>query len=309
MREDDEIENEARQEQENTETLEIPRVTPGPTHEQRLTADAIKLAFNEMQPSMKRFIREVMSEERADEELEDFGPEVAYDHRRHVIQFLEHATIGILTFVGLTVLYALLAMKVFTTSIGTAALVLIACAGILLGSQREEPDETAPRFILVAIKIALVLLGLVLCVVFVFVLTMYGIDWRLSTGFLVTSLATLYFTMRAHFMWSKLRFKRVSEGLVAYRPSSNIFFLPEVNERLYFSDVNTLGMKQHWLEGLLGIYRINIVIDADMPEEGDTAEAKTKYESALFWRDMRNVVNGEQLIEAIEQGKAQSRRG
>jgi len=274
----------------------------------RQIADGIKLALKELRPFLKELMIEVQQTMDMQHESER-EPDVEYDRRFHVFKFIAQASGFVVTFVLLTIAYAL-----FTGNFGAAIVGVVLISGaVTFGARFINSRQAIIEDEIKRIKfkrwsrVALVALSLGLGLVFIVVEELVGISSYWSVAYLLVGIALLYVSLRFYYMWSRLHIVRDGGVLRAQRPGKDIFFLPELNRELLLNNVNDCNYAQSWLEEKLGMYRILIRLDADMPDPRQSKEDKESYKNAMFWTNLKYIVDGPQLRKAIRQGSLQRR--
>lgn len=274
----------------------------------RSIADGFKLAFEELRPRIIEML--VEAQRTMDTQLEsEREPDIEYDERRHVFKILPGLSGFVVAYALLTIAYVL-----FSGNPGAAILgVLIVSGAIMLGvrfinnRQVHIKDDAERKQYKRWSRLILVVVSITLCVLFVVVSESVGVNFYWSGAYAMTSVILLYFGLRSYYMWAKLRIVRDGDMLLAERPEKGIFFLPTLKRKLYLRNVNNTDTAQNWLEEKLGMYRILIRLDAEMPDPNSTAEDKEAYRNAMFWTNLKYIVKGIQLSEAIEQGSRHRR--
>lgn len=288
----------------DAESTDSPTV-PIPTVDEyvRSIADGFKLAFEELRPQIIEML--VEAQRTMDTQLEsEREPDIEYSERRHVFKMITELSGFVVAYTLLTIAYVLFAGNPGATILG----VLIVSGAVVLGVRfinnrqaRIEDDAERKQYKRWS-RLALVLVSFVLCVLLIVVPELVGVNSYWSGGYVVTSVVLLYFGLRLYYMWARLRIVRDGDTLRAERPEKGIFFLPTLKRKLYLRNVNNTDTAQTWIEEKLGMYRILIRLDAEMPDPNGTAEDKEAYRNAMFWTNLKYIVKGNQLSDAIEQG-------
>ena len=285
-----------------------PPTTPLPTidPQTRVFADAIKLAFTELRPKIIDMLLEVQRSVDLQHESEK-EPDIEYHRRLHAFKvIIQLAGFGF-AFVVLTGAYAYLAGNIGAALVG----VLIISSAIVFGArfinkkQATIEDEDTRRKFKRWTRAALIVVSLALGVLFLIVEEFVGVSSYWSAAYLVISVVLLYFALMQYYKWSRLDIVRDGGVLRAQRPAKGVFFLPTLSRELYLNNVNDCNYAQTWIEEKLGMYRILIRLDADMPDPKGSPEEKEAYRNAKFWTNLKFIVNGKQLRDAIRQGSLQ----
>jgi hypothetical protein len=273
--------------------------------ETRTVADAIKLAFRELRPAIMEMLLEVQRVRDFQHESEK-EPDIEYIRRLHGFKVVIQLASPALLFAILTACFVLAAGNFLASFVGVLVVGTAIAWGARFVSQltTREYEEGVVRFSRWA-RLGFVAGALVLCAAFVLTLEQFGVNTYWSAAYVAISLGILYFSLRLLYMWSHLYIVRDGGVLRAQRPEKGVFFLPTLSRELYLNNVNDCNYAQTWIEEKLGMYRILIRLDADMPDPSNGPEEKEAYRNAKFWTNLKFVVDGRQLRDAIKQGSFQ----
>lgn len=287
-----------------------PPTVPIPTMDGyvRYIADGFKLAFEELRPRIIEML--VEAQRTMDTQLEgEREPDIDYNERRHVFKVIAELSGFVVAYALLTIAYVLFAGNLGAALLGVLTISVIIMLGVRFINNRQariEDDVERNQYKRWS-RLTLVLLSFALCALFVVVAESVGVNAYWSGAYVVMSVILLYFSLRLYYIWAKLRIVRDGDMLRAERPEKGIFFLPTLKRKLYLRNVNNTDTAQTWLEEKLGMYRILIRLDAEMPDPNGTAEDKEAYRNAMFWTNLKYIVKGNQLSDSIEQGSRHRR--
>lgn len=269
----------------------------------RVIADAIKLAFFELKDDIFKLLIEVQTTF-DDEKDAERDPEIEYSHRLHVFKAVVDLSGYVLAFLLVTFVYTYNAGNFFASLVGVVSLLVLMTIIIRLAYQRQQfyNDREDVRKFKRLSRIAIALIGLVLSFCVIVLLGFAGVRTDWSTSYLAVSAVILYFMLRKYYMWLRMTITRDGGILRAERPEKGIFFLPTFNRELYLHNVNKCEYAQSWIEQKLGMYRILMSLDTDMPDRNGNAQEKELYKRMVFWTNLRYVVDGNQLKNAVHQG-------
>jgi len=285
-------------------TIPLPTIDPLPSQ----IAEGIVIALKELRPFLKELMIEVQQAMDFQHESER-EPDVEYDRRFHMFKFITQIAGFAVAFVLLTIAYALFSGNPVVALIGVIAISSLVVLGTRIINARQlliEDDASRKKFKKWS-RAALIVLSFALGLLLIVVEEAAGVSSYWSVIYLLVSTILLYVVLRFYYMWSRLHIVRDGGVLRAQRPGKDIFFLPELNRELILNNVNDCNYAQSWLEEKLGMYRILIRLDAEMPDPNGSAEEKEAYRNAKFWTNLKNIVDGPQLRKAIRQGSLQRR--
>lgn len=286
----------------------------------RQIADGIKLAFTEMRGQFKQLITEAITDHFALSEAAEKrnDPEIEYEHRRHAFEGIVNVSGPVLVFLVLTSVYVLFAGNPWITLpvVGVVTITSVMAAILIKRKANRIEDEAIQKQFKNRWFTLFWLVSISIWVLLAFVLSLLGVSIIWSGVYLLTVLITCYVYSWLYYKWSGLIIKREGELLRAYRPKRDRFFMPTFSRELYLRNVNDVEFAQSWLSQKIGMYRFFLTLDAEVPElrprasyssRQDYEDARRKYANAMFWRDIKYIVDGPRLKAAIKQGIEQTR--
>lgn len=293
----------------------------------RQIADGFILAWQEKGDEIIARIVEAFTTSREDSanDPEPEEPNIEYVSRQHILLWIIELGVFALLFVGVTYVYALVAGNLFASLAGVVGVSALILLGVRLSSMfldakpYRRTNKSQVRAVRLVVSIYVVALG----AAFVGILNGFGVNGLFSLTYLIVSFILLYLSLREHYKWAEMRYRRGGNVLYAERPARSRYFLPTFERQLILLNVNTCEMAQTWPEEkLLKMYRLKLTIDASMGESSTDYEsetegmssyqrkrfAKARAKDAMFWRDLKFIRRGDVLAAAIRQGSLMRRR-
>lgn len=309
---------------------ESSRTESGKQGEDALTrqiADGFILAWQEKGDEIIARVVEAFTASREDIESnpEPEEPNIEYVSRQHILLWVIELGVFALLFVGATYAYALVAGNLFASLVGVTMVSALILLGVRLSSMYldAKPNRRANRPHVRIVRSVVSIYVVVLCAAFVVGLNGFGVNGLFSLTYLVVSFVLLYLSLREHYKWAEMRYRRDGNVLYAERSARSRYLLPTFQRQLILLNVNTCEMAQSWFEEkVLKMYRLKLTIDASMGESSTDYEsetegmsshqrkrfAKAKAKDAMFWRDLKFIRRGDVLAAAIRQGSMMRRR-
>jgi hypothetical protein len=220
--------------------------------------------------------------------------------------------------------YTLISGNQVASLSGAVGVIVVALIGVRGASMFLDaaPGRRGDKKVLRLTGLVLVSYILTICAIFVVVMAALDIDPMWSALYVGAGFTIFYLMMLQHYMWAEFRYRRDGYVLYAERPARSRYFLPTLKRRLILTNVNTVDMDQGWFsEKVLKMYRLKLTIDASMGESSSDYDsetdgmsaaqkrrhAKKKEKEAKFWRDLKYIVDGDILAQAIEEGSIMRR--
>jgi hypothetical protein len=308
----------------DTSTAEMPIVPETPALS-RLVAAGILAAWPTIREDVFNHITHVLGGNTKTDDDEPREEEIAYHDRQHALLWILELLLFVGLFLGASAGYVFFTGNYVALTAGVIGLTLLTLLGLRVSSMFLDatPHRRANKRQRRLTGLALVLYVLVLCAGFTYFMRAQGFEYVWSLSYLFISFLLLYLTMREHYKWAEMKYRRAGNVLYAERPARSRYFLATFKRRLILTNVNTVSTAQTWFEEkVLRMYRIKMTIDASMGDSAADFEsetdgmserekkkfAKEKLKEDKFWRDMSFIRNGAVLADAIEQGSRIRRR-